>query len=247
MNIQQAIDQHTKKKLFISISSNPGSVGSIFYNTMFKYHGIDAEYVACYSSNLLNDLELARQHCSGVSISMPFKDQLKPFINHWRATNFVANTIKITNHEMTAYNCDLMGLEHLFNKWVYYSSVNLLGDGAMAKNILEVAKLKSWNVSQYSRKLGNWDQRHTWSDILINTTSVGMHSQDMPVDDIPAGCVVDCVIGKTRLTESARTQAKQYVTGAQIYLEQFRNQYRVYTDHGPDEIVMAKIAKDIFR
>ena len=47
MNLQQAIEWQSKNKLFVSLAARPGKTGETFYNTLFAYHGIDAEYVAC--------------------------------------------------------------------------------------------------------------------------------------------------------------------------------------------------------
>jgi shikimate 5-dehydrogenase len=73
MNLSDAVNEQTRQKLFVSLAGKPGTTGTTFYNKLFDYHNIDAEYVACSCVDLAQDIDLARNTCSGISVTMPFK------------------------------------------------------------------------------------------------------------------------------------------------------------------------------
>jgi shikimate 5-dehydrogenase len=58
--------------------------------------------------------------------------------------------------------------------------------------------------------------------------------------------VVDCVIGPTKLIDLARRGNKQTITGAEIYVAQFKHQFKIYTGQEPDTVVVEQVAKDVF-
>ncbi len=240
MNIQQAIKQQTKNKLFVSFALKPGKTGETFYNALFKHHNIDAEYVACKCIDLKNDIAAAKDVCAGISVTMPYKTQLIPYIDNWQCDIGIANTIKIKQDRLIAYNSDLSGLRDILKDRLNKKTITLLGDGAMAQNIIKIAS--DAKIKQYSRSLNNWNNRHSASDILINATSIGMNLEESPVDKVNADLVIDCVIGKTKLIKLSTN----YITGAEIYIAQFNHQFEIYTGIQPDAEVVAKVAKELF-
>lgn len=240
MNIQQAIKQQTKNKLFVSLALKPGKTGETFYNALFKHHNIDAEYVACECIDLTNDITIARDACAGISVTMPYKTQLTPFVDRWHCDTGIANTIKVEHGALIAYNSDLSGLRDILTDQLTDKTITLLGDGAMAQNIIKLAN--SATVKQYSRRLNNWGNRHSASDILINATGIGMNIDESPVDEINAELVIDCVIGKTKLIN----MSTNYISGADIYLAQFKHQFEIYTDVQPNTDSIATVARKLF-
>jgi shikimate 5-dehydrogenase len=151
--------------------------------------------------------------------------------------SIAVNTVKIINNTLIGYNCDLIGLkEHLLST-PPDAKINLLGDGAMANNIKSFLQ-----VTQYSRKLGNWDQRHTTCDLLINTTSL-----DCPVDDINAHTVVDCVIKNTLLVKKAISKNLHIVTGMDLYKSQLSHQFKIYTGIVLDRDYLNRISEEVIR
>jgi shikimate 5-dehydrogenase len=240
MNIQHAIKQQTKNKLFVSLAVRPGRTGETFYNALFKNHNIDAEYVACECIDLTNDITIARDACAGISVTMPYKTQLIPYIDNWQCDVGIANTIKVEHGVLVAYNSDLSGLRDTLTDRLTGKTITLLGDGAMAQNIIKIANTAT--IKQYSRRLNNWDDRHSVSDILINTTSIGMNIDESPVNEVNADLVIDCVIGKTKLIK----MSTNYISGAEIYLAQFKHQFEIYTDVQPNADSIATVAKELF-
>lgn len=242
MNLQHAIDWRTKAKLFVSLAARPGKTGETFYNTLFEYHGIDAEYVACVCTDLASDMKLVRAHCAGASITMPFKNAVAQYTDSDVAGPI--NTVLNTNGVLSGYNCDLMGLSDAVTVDFTELHVVILGDGAMSQNAVRLCE--GAKITQVSRRKDNWDSRNTQCDVLINTTSIGMNSDEYPVAYINANVVVDCVIGDTALIRKARAIGARTVSGAEIYLAQFKHQFKIYTGIDPDPAVTAEIAKRVF-
>ena len=241
MKLNDAINWKQADRLFVSLAARPGKTGETFYNTLFKHHNINAEYVACECTDLDLDMAAARGKCAGISVSMPYKTQLTPYIDVWQCTQGVANTVILDQGRFIAYNCDYLGLVDAVQPRLLGKTVTLLGDGAMAKNILELCQGIA-TVTQYSRRLGNWDLRHQNSDVLINATSIGMNPDESPVDHVLADLVIDCVIGNTELTKSSTN----IVSGAEIYIAQFKHQFKLYTGQEPDLDVVKLVAKKVF-
>lgn len=247
MNLNDAINQQNKQKLIVSLASKPGTTGTTFYNKLFDYHNIDAEYVACTCIDLEEDIELARETCTGVSVTMPFKLEVADYVDEWACIPGPVNTLKIEQHNLIAYNCDLIGLEENIAELIRNKSVIILGDGAMSENVITLCNEYNAEYQQFSRKLGNWSQRHKSSDVLINCTSVGMSIKDCPMDTVDqVSAVVDCVIGSTKLFNMAKQAGLKTVSGAEIYLSQFKHQFKIYTDLLPDEDVLKELAKKVF-
>jgi len=241
MNINEAVNNRTKSKLYVSLSARPGSTGTKFYTMLFDHYGIDAEYVACASTDIEYDLSLARLHCNGVSISMPFKQHLQPYVDEWAIPSTgIANTLLVNDNKFIAYNCDLLGLKHIIDSNI--GSVVILGDGAMADNVKMICE----GAKQYSRKLNNWNQRHQSCDMLINTTSVGMIEGECPIDEINSQIVIDCVIGNTKFIKMAKEKQLTAINGSDIYVSQFIHQFALYTGIDPDKNLVNKIKEKVF-
>jgi len=244
MNLQQAIEWRSKNKLFVSLAARPGKTGETFYNTLFKYHNIDAEYVACVCTDLAEDMKLVRAHCAGASITMPFKSQAKQFVDSSTSTTQTVNTIVNTDGVLTAHNCDFLGLVDAVGQNFKGKHVVILGDGAMAENVRLLCQ--DAIITQASRKSDTWHLRHTSCDVLINTTSVGMNPDESPVNYINANTVVDCVIGNTPLINKANAMGAHTISGAAIYIAQFMHQFKYYTNQQPDQGVVDVVAKQLF-
>ena len=244
MNIQQAIKQKTKQKLFVSLAAKPGKIGTIFYTHLFQHYNIDAEYIACECKDLRKDLSLVKEYCSGASITMPFKKEAINYVDKIIDVG-PTNTIKVDDRSLTAYNCDLRGIKDLLEKFIINKKIVLLGDGAMADNIKLLCNNST--ILQYSRKLNNWNNRHTECDILINTTSIGFDNEQCPVDSIEfTNAIVECVIGETKLTKLANFYNKTLFYGKQLYISQLLHQFKIYTNIEADLKVVDQIAKSTF-
>ena len=244
MNLEQAIQNKTKKQLFVSLALKPGRTGTRFYTRLFEHHDIYAEYVACQCTDIKKDIELAKQHCAGISITMPYKTQVTEFVDFWHGSRGITNTLHLQLGVVTAYNCDESALRTCieFNK--PHMSINLLGMGAMSQNFRNIAPEDSI-IRQFNRS--NWMYRVQPCDMLVNATNIGMDPAESPVSDVlNTHCVVDVVQGPTLLKKIARAAGKSLITGEQLYIEQFKQQFKIYTGTDPDMNIVNQVAQEVF-
>lgn len=245
MDVQTAIKWKSKDKLFVSLAAKPGTTGEQFYKTLFDHHGISADYIACTCTDLAQDMKLVREHCAGVSITMPYKKQVEKFIDLAQPAHMPINTVVNKDGFLTGYNCDYLGLKDVLQDRIKDKDVIILGDGAMAANAALLC-LDAKTVTVASRRKNTWHTRHNNCDVLINTTSIGLGTKDSPVDRITASLVVDSVIGPTELIKQAHSAGKAYISGADIYTSQFKYQFQLYTGIEPDADIVKLIAKRVF-
>jgi shikimate dehydrogenase len=245
MDLKTAINWKVKDKLFVSLAAKPGKTGETFYSTLFAHHHIDADYIACECTDLAEDIKLVRDHCAGASITMPFKQSVEKHIEMSRSPNSAINTVVNNTGFLTGYNCDYLGLKDILGDSLKDQTVIILGDGAMAENVLLLTQ-QAKQVIQVSRRKGNWHQRHRACDVLINATSVGMGTDQSPVEEINSRVVIDCVIGNTALSALALKNNLQLVTGSDIYQAQLKYQFRLYTQQDPDPEMVSLVAKRVF-
>jgi shikimate 5-dehydrogenase len=188
-------------------------------------------------------MKLVKEHCDGASITMPFKKQVEKYLDMNWASYMPVNTVVNKDKFLTGYNCDYLGIVDLLKERVQGKEVVILGHGAMADNF-SLLCLNAKKVSVVDRK--NWHNRHDKCDVLINATSIGMGTNETPVDKINASLVVDCVIGDTELIKQAHAAGKAYIRGSDIYLAQFKHQFKLYTGQDADQDVVKLIAKKVF-
>lgn len=246
MNVQTAINNKRKEKLFVSLALKPGTTGTKFYTRLFEMYNIDAEYVACECVDLASDISLIREHCAGASVTMPYKQKVADYLDANYSAYTPINTVLNSGNFLVGYNCDIMGMHDLFANEIKNKSVNILGSGAMSQNAKIICGDKSDFCKVYSRKYGNWLMRNTSYDVLINTTSVGMDGVSCPVQLINSELVVDCVIGNTPLIQKAIKDGVRVITGNEIYIAQLRHQFRVYTGISVNMDTLKNIAKEVW-
>ena len=229
MDLQTAINNRTKDRLFVSLALKPGTTGTRVYTKIFDRYNINAEYVACECTDLARDMELVRQHCAGASITMPYKQQVIDYIDVNYSPCTPVNTVVNTNGFLAGYNCDLLGLKDILQTEIKGKKVGILGSGAMSQNVQTLCRTYADFYKVYSRKQGNWMLRNTVYDVLINTTSIGMDGVDSPLEAIRADLIVDCVVGQTPLLKQAYLAGSRFISGNDIYLAQLKHQARLYT------------------
>lgn len=246
MNLQTAIQNKTREKLFVSLATKPGTTGVRFYTRLFEMHGVNAEYVACECTDLARDITLVREYCAGASVTMPYKQQVLNYIDVNYSAFTPVNTILNDRGFLSGYNCDLLGLTDLIHHQVQGKTVNILGSGAMSKNVKIICADQAEFCKIYSRKHGNWAMRNTNYDVLINTTSIGMDGEECPINPANVSLVVDCVIGNTPLIQRAAKHGSRVISGNDIYLAQLRYQFKLYTGISLDTSVLKDLAKTIW-
>jgi shikimate dehydrogenase len=133
--------------------------------------------------NVIPDISFFQSKLDGLSITSPFKDH---FIHQVNITSDLVkklgliNTIAFSEKEVFATNTDLLAVEDILEghlKRYPKLHIHLLGDGAMAKVTLLVAKKFQIPVEQHSRRLSSdffqlsLPRTHKGQSLIINTCS----------------------------------------------------------------------------
>jgi|LauGreDrversion4_2_1035121.scaffolds.fasta_scaffold28955_3 shikimate dehydrogenase len=172
------------------------SYSANYFNQKFAEQGIDAIYqnFALERIEEFPDLIKNHQDLNGLNITIPFKQQVIPFLNH---LDLVAqqigavNTIKFTQNQLIGYNTDVFGFEKsilpLLKPW--HQSALVLGTGGASKAVNYVLNKLGIKHTQVTRKADEGllyeelDKSFMRShQIIINCTPLGMFPL---VDDFP--------------------------------------------------------------
>ena len=236
---------------FVSLASAPGKTGTYFYNQFFKMLGLDDyTYQAMACTDLLSTIMTLRRAkgLAGISITMPFKIEVIKYLDDADASvikHGCCNTIKVNEGRLIGFNTDVDGAEHVISMIEPSHSINILGSGAMGTMLSNM--LINQNARMYSRSLGNWEERHTTSDVIINATGVGTSSPGSPLEDVSgAKLVIDLAMKRGKLADQCDEVRVAYVGGLVFYKHQFMSQFKIYTgiDANPEDF--DRIANELF-
>jgi shikimate 5-dehydrogenase len=224
---------------YYSISQYPGTTGKYYYSWFFDKHGIDATYVpiGCDPGEfdvVMTDL-LNKPDTFGISISMPYKTRVIKYCTTIASSVSdynSCNTIVVNSSWYTGHNCDLSGVIGVISGVDLNTSISVLGNGAMGKMFYGyLQQSKYTNVKLYSRSMGNWEDRHTSTEIIINCTALGTSSSGSPLNQIPDGVtrVIDLSVNETELSHQCFINSVKYTGGMEFYRYQFIDQFKKYT------------------
>lgn len=215
-------------KTIYSISGSPGKTGERYYNYLFDKMDLQYQYKALKIETITPDVvTLLREMPVGFSVSMPLKSAIIPYLDDMTDEVFdynSCNTVLMMGDQMCGFNTDIYGIKYVL-KEVGSKCVAILGDGSMSKMF---QRILGKQAKTYSRSLGNWDQRHTKHDVVINCTPLGMKGET-PLEEITSSLVIDLVIGQTQLETKCKWAEVKYISGIEFYREQFLRQFLLYT------------------
>ncbi len=217
---------------YISLSKFPGKQGFYYYTEFFKRYNIDADYEPIGTDNLELELNRARDAgVKGISVSMPFKQEIIKYLDHADplVTQYnTCNTVVIDNGKLLGYNCDYSGAQRVLQDIKLLDTVTVLGAGSMGSMIY---KMLYRTANLVSPSLGNWDKRHRPASIIINCTNQGTATQASPLEYIPDGCrlVIDLTVNDCELAQQAANLNVKYISGQEFYKYQFIQQFKLYT------------------
>jgi shikimate dehydrogenase len=135
----------------------------------------------------------------GLSVTIPYKEQVLQFVDELSAevkAIGAANSIKIHNGKLTAYNTDIVGFEKSFVKLLqpHHTKALVLGTGGASKAVQYVLRNLSVDFLIVTRNKQNSNQI-TYSEIdeaimkeypvIINCSPVGMYPDDNIAPAIP--------------------------------------------------------------
>lgn len=222
----------------MSLAIKPGKTGTYYYNSMFEFYGFDATYEALQCVDLDKTVsDLRDVKIGGISVSMPFKRQVVKFLDEADESVTATgscNTVVVTGSRWVGFNTDLRGVEWATSQIESTTSVQVLGDGAMGSLFaMQLAKAER-KFEVFSRRLGNWQERHQAHDTIINTTALGTLDRSSPLEMIQgANLIIDLALVPGDLFSLAKSASARYISGLEFYKWVFLSQYEKYTGRSP--------------
>lgn len=245
------------------------SFSPAIHNAGYKHLGLNAVYVAFEVTDVRRALEGIRAlGIRGVSVTIPHKvaimkylDKIDPIAEMIGAVNTVINK----KGTLVGYNTDWVGaLTALQEKTkLTGKKVLVLGAGGSAKAIIAGLLTENLKVTVAVRDVQKAQkalkrfkkiaiepispETIERSDIIINTTPIGMHPHEnhslVPASSLHAGHVIFDIVynpKETMLIRNAQEKGCTIVYGYKMLLYQAIDQFRLMTDENPPVEVMEK-------
>ena len=272
-------DINKETKLY-GIIGNPvsHSMSPAIHNAAFTEKGLKNVYVPLKIANIDTFMKECREiDFQGFSVTIPHKESVLPLLDDLdpNARRIGAiNTIVNRNGKLTGYNTDCMaaviGLECSLketDETLNNKKVSIIGAGGAARAIAFGLKEKGCDITIFNRtieraeklshdvkcKFESFEEIHQIdSDILINTTSIGMfpNVDQTPVskDILKEGMIVfDAVYNpiETRLLREANENGCHTVNGLSMFINQAAEQFRLWTNIDAPIELMTKVVKEM--
>ena len=254
------IDQKTR--LFGVIGYPLGhTLSPVMHNTAFSIMGINAVYLAFPVQDLSMCVNAVRTlNIGGLSVTIPHKTAILPLLDEVDSLALkigAVNTVVNRDGRLTGYNTDAIGAFMALGKKTDLrgKSCTIIGGGGAARAIGYILKEKSIKVTitnrsiDRGRNLANGlscpfvalsEFNGTDTDILINTTSVGMSpdTDQSPVNEqlIRKEMVVMDIIYnpfETKLLSIAQNRGCICLNGLGMFVYQGAEQLRLWTGVNP--------------
>ena len=271
------INEETK---LYGIIGNPvsHSMSPAIHNASFIEKGLNNVYVPLKIANIDAFMRECRKiDFQGFSVTIPHKESVLPFLDdldHTARKIGAINTIVNRKGKLTGYNTDcmaaVMGLEYSMkeaNETLNNKKVSIIGAGGAARAIAFGLKEKGCDITIFNRtieraeklshdvkcKFESFEEIHQIdSDILINTTSIGMFPDvnQTPVSKniLKKGMIVfDAVYNpiETKLLREANEKGCHTVNGLSMFINQAAEQFRLWTNIDAPIELMTKVVKEM--
>jgi shikimate dehydrogenase len=265
------IDQHTD---LYGVVGSPiaHSLSPTLHNVAFSARDLNAVYLAFETKDIEGSVKAMRSlGIKGMSVTLPFKSSVLPYLDEMdeMAKKIGAvNTIVNLNGRLIGYNTDALGALKALQDVVDLTGMKclLLGAGGAARAIGFILKEKGIHLTIVNRshergiELARYlqspfvllqDLRENDSDILIQTTPVGMHphADQCPVPEhiLERSTVVMDVIYnpiETQLLKLAKNHGCKTVSGLTMFVYQGAEQFRLWTGINPPISAMKRAVEE---
>jgi len=245
------------------------SKGYIVHNSLFKKEKLNNIYLKFEVNDLEKFMKNFSSLLAGFSVTMPHKENILKFID---VIDPVAkkigavNTVVNNDGKLTGYNTDIIGAIKAIEvkTEIKDKNVTILGAGgaarAIAVGVLEKqGKLTILNRTvekaeklskEFNCNFGSLqDFEKIKTDILINTTSIGMHPEinGTPINTkfVKNIIVLDAIYSqeKTKLLQEAEKNNCTIISGIEMYINQAAGQFKIWTGKEADINFMRNIIK----
>lgn len=205
---------------------------------------------------------LMDKNFKGINVTIPYKKAVIPYLDYIspEAEKIGAvNTVVVRDGKLYGYNTDYFGFKYMIEKsgiTVQGKKALVLGSGGASATVQVVLRdLGAGEVFVVSR---NGDvnytniYEHTDTEIIVNTTPVGMYPDNMntPVDisSFPKLCgVLDVVYNplKTRIVMEAEKTGVPALAGLSMLVAQAKKAHEIFFDTVVETGICEKIEKSI--
>ncbi len=268
------IGEHTR---IFGVTGSPLNATSspLIHNRGYSNQNVDAVYLPVKAETVEEALGFAEAvGISGLSVTFPFKETILPSLEELSAEVGeiqACNTIVRKDEGWTGYNTDAPGfaralLEFLGRKDLKRLRVAIIGAGGAAKAVAYAVKelqgkacvfnrtsdkarelAAQYNFKWAALDAGNRILLESWSDVIIQTTNVGMYpeTEDDPLDFYAftgREAVYDVIYHpeKTRLLRRAEKAGCRICNGYSMLQYQAYLQYRLFTGREYEEQSLSK-------
>jgi 3-dehydroquinate dehydratase/shikimate dehydrogenase len=241
------------------VAANPvrHSLSPALINTAMRRENVNAVYLPLMVESLEDLLACVREiPIHGLSVTMPFKEQILPFLNRSEqltaATGSCNTVVRSQDGQLIGFNTDIQGILVPLEAQLTLSGADALviGAGGAARSAVYALKQRGANVYIVNRtpanaqKLARQFEVNTVkrSDlpkmqfaVAINTTPVGMGgSAESPLSEKElksVRCVFDLVYNpaETLLLQMARAQGIPTISGVEMFVYQGARQFEIWT------------------
>jgi len=233
------------------------SLGPLMHNHAFAETGINGVYLAFDVTDVKSALAGMRAlNICGISVTIPHKTEVMQYLDEIDDTARrigAVNTIVCRDGRLIGYNTDAHGAVCALKEKTEIRARNvvIIGAGGAARAVgfgiseqggrVHIVNRTAQKGRQLAEELNAAfhsvaDLHAIKMDILINTTSVGMHPKidEMPIPAHllkPGMCVMDIVYNpiKTRLLHEAEAAGGTIVDGVAMFVHQGAMQFSLWT------------------
>ncbi|MBU1340770.1 MAG: shikimate dehydrogenase [Proteobacteria bacterium] len=240
------------------------SKSPVLHNAFFQRHHINAVYLAFEIDEIAKGLTAIKTlNIKGASVTIPFKESIMAELDWIDADALdigAVNTVVNNNGKLLGYNTDYKAaITPLKPFGIKSKSVCIIGAGGAAQAVAygihkEGGKLVVINrnkhrgetlAQKYDAQFISMDEiskiEKIKTDIIINTTSIGM-TPDIETSPIPSAVlnskmiVMDIVYNplKTKLLSAAQDKGCTTIDGLSMFMHQGAAQFKVWTGISPD-------------
>jgi len=240
------------------------SKSPLIHNALFQIHDINAAYLAFEVDDISKAVSAIKTlNIQGVSVTIPFKEKIMDYLD-WVDDDAMSigavNTIVTKNGKLHGYNTDYKAaISPLKSHGIEGKNVCIIGAGGAAQAVAYGIYKENGNLvimnrnckkgeslaSKFSASflpLDNVDRVKSYDiDILINTTSIGMHPKvaqsAFPSTYLdPHMIVMDIVYNPpiTRLLSDSKNNGCTIIDGLSMFIYQGAAQFKLWTSIYPD-------------
>lgn len=255
------IDKNTQ--VCISISSSPGNTGNTIHNYLYDLNNLNFIYKSfkVEEEKLKSAIDaVSSLGMTGCSVSMPFKKKVIDLIDDVESSALrieSVNTVLNKGGKLLGYNTDIYGAEHCIKKVLNKTKIKrvvLFGCGATGRSTIQALvncgfdKVHVFNRTKEKTKkakkifsnfievvcIDDFEKINiSKSDLLINTTSLGMKKNDpLPIPRSminSSGAVIDVVVPETKLQKLCKENKIFFLGGQEMAIVQALKQFEIYT------------------